>query len=109
MISEYTNWLLNYLKQMPGFDKLNPNDLKRIINQKLFVIFGLLVTSLFLNNDLYLMLNEKIQFSKIRCNIVFGEVLSEKIFFYHFKLNELNLSDTEFSLLIPYLLSFDGK
>lgn len=108
MISNFTKWLVKYIKKLPAFDQVSSEDIVKILNKRLFVVLGLVSAKLFINEELYLMLNNQIQFSRYWCQKVYGKVLSDKIFYYHSKLNDLELNETEIAVLIPYVLSFDG-
>lgn len=109
MIRNFTMWLVKYMKKLPGFDKIRADDLVTILNQRLFVVLGFIVSKLFIREELYMLINDRIHLSRYWCDKIFGDLLSKKIFYYHSKLNEFELTESEICILIPYILSFDGK
>lgn len=99
---------LPYAESLPGFDKTCTDDLITTLNDSLPVIFGLLVTKLFVDDECYLQQDE-IQFTK-RWMIEFvGADLAGCIFNFHNKINELCLTNQEVALLIPFVLTSPGR
>lgn len=105
MLCNYAKSFINYIRQLPGFDNLCPQDFRTIVSQKLFTALGFNTTKLFVDNEYYLMLGEDFRFSKFVFDNFYGLELSEKIFNYHNRLNSLNLTDQEIAILIPFSLT----
>nr|ASL70583.1 nuclear receptor [Brachionus plicatilis] len=107
MTSEFTRRMVSITKVCPGFDKFDSNDLGLIINDRLFVCYGLCVSKLFIDDEFYVMLDANTQLSHYWMDKLFGLSVSQKIFCYHAKLNNFRLTDTEISLIIPWLCTND--
>ena len=99
---------LPYAELLPGFDNICTNDLITTLNDSLPVIFGLLATKLFINDECYLQ-HDGIQFTKKWMIEFVGADLADGIFNFHNKINELSLTNQEIALLIPFVLTSPGK
>nr|ASL70505.1 nuclear receptor [Brachionus rotundiformis] len=107
MTSEFTRRMVAITKVCPGFDKFDSKDLSVIVNDRLFVCYGLCVSKLFINDEFFAMLDSNTQLSRYWMERLFSLSVSDKIFSYHAKLNTFRLSDGEISILIPWLCTKD--
>ncbi|CAF0902505.1 unnamed protein product [Brachionus calyciflorus] len=103
MTSDFTRRMVRTMKLVPGFDRFDSKDIATIVNERLFVCYGLCVTKLFLNNEFFVMLDSNTQLSKYWMEKLFTVTTSQKIFDYHAKLNSFRLTDGEIAILIPWL------
>ena len=62
-----------------------------------------------INDDSFILLHDDITFTKNCMTKVFGSEMSDTIYDLAKKMNSLNLTTTEMSLLIPFLVTSDGK
>lgn len=107
MTSEFTRRMVSITKICPGFDKFDSRDLSIIVNDRLFVCYGLCVSKLFINDEFYAMIDSNTQLSRYWMDRLFGLGLSQKIFSYHSVLNTFRLTDGEISIIIPWLCTKD--
>nr|ASL70617.1 nuclear receptor [Brachionus koreanus] len=103
--SYHTKTSLNYVKQLPAFETINSHDLIKILDYNIFLLLGLRVHMLFINGEQYMIHENNVQFNRNNMYKCFGIDLTNRIMYYHARLNTLNLSNLEICLLIPYLLS----
>lgn len=103
--SYHTKTSYLYVKQLPGFEIINNDDLIKILDMNIFILFGLRVYKLFINGEHYLIHENNVQFNRNNMYKCLGIDLTNRIMYYHARLNTLNLSSQEICLLIPYLLS----
>lgn len=109
MTSDFTRRMVGITRVCPGFDKLDSKDVSVIVSERLFVCYGLCVSKLFINDEFYAMIDSNIQLSRYWMERIFGLSVSQKIFAYHAKLNTFRLTDSEISLIIPWLCTKDLK
>lgn len=107
LTSEFTRRMVSITKICPGFDKFDSNDLSTIVNDRLFVAYGLCVNKLFINDEFYAMIDPNTQLTRYWMDKLFGLSLSQKIFSYHSVLNTFRLTDGEISIIIPWLCTKD--
>nr|ASL70616.1 nuclear receptor [Brachionus koreanus] len=107
MTSEFTRRMVTITKICPGFDKFDSRDIGSIVNDRLFVCYGLCVNRLFIDDEFYGMLDANTQLSRYWMDKIFGLNVSQKIFAYHAKLNDFRLTDTEIAIIIPWLCTKD--
>nr|ASL70584.1 nuclear receptor [Brachionus plicatilis] len=103
--SYHTKTSFMYVKQLPGFETIDPNDLITILDINIFILYGLRVQKLFINGEHYIIHDNNVQFNRNNMYKCFGIDLTNRIMYYHARLNSLNMSNQEISLLIPYVLS----
>ena len=98
---------ISYARDIPGFDSFCQHDFLAIIQDNMSVLFGFRITKLFINDECYL-LSDKILFNKMRLKQFFGEDVCSYLFEFHKNLNSLSLTNKEFALLIPFVLTSLG-
>lgn len=108
-LGQFGKNMVYYFSNMPGFEEISTLELINLISRKMSILIGLCITRLFINNENYFYLSEGgIQYSRYWMSMVFGEYLCNLIFYYHSKLNVLDLSEEEMSILIPIVLLTPG-
>lgn len=108
-VTSVTQNLIVFIKNLPGFEDIEQNKLREIVQRRIFAIFGLKVTKCISQGESYLIvLDGRIQLSKHYMNILFGPYLTELILNFHSKLNSLCLTDMELALIAPFILALPG-
>ncbi len=105
LIEEFSKWLIEFLIRVPGFKKFCLEDLSALINCSIFFLLGLHVNDFIIDGEFYLILGKDpkcFQMSRNRMNLIFGTLKSNLIFDAHKKLQNLNLSCNELSILFPF-------
>jgi hypothetical protein len=105
LIEEFSKWLVDFLIKVPGFDQFCLQDFNSLINNSLLFLFGLHTTEYVIENEYYLIVGNDpkcFQMSRNRMNLLFGTLKSNLIFDAHKKLQNLNLSCNELSILFPF-------
>nr|ASL70506.1 nuclear receptor [Brachionus rotundiformis] len=103
--SYHTKTSFMYLKQLPGFETIKITDLTKILDLNIFILYGLRLYKLFINGEHYVIHENNVQFNRNNMYKCLGIDLTNRIMYYHARLNTLNLTSQEVSLLIPYILS----
>ena len=105
---ESSSQLIPYIKELPGFEDLSQNDLSMLSSRNWHMLFSFKFAKLFKDNEFYLILNE-IQITHDLLNKMFGNIIIDSLFEFEKILNNINLTNYETALLIPYFLTIDGK
>ena len=105
---ESSSHLIPYIKELPGFEDFTQNDLIMLSNRHWYMLFLFKFAKLFKENEFYLILNE-IQITHDLLNNMFGNVIIDSLFEFEKILKNINLTNYETALLIPYFLTIDGK
>ncbi|CAF0911850.1 unnamed protein product [Brachionus calyciflorus] len=100
--------MLEIFRDLPGFQRLSPSDVKTLLCEQFFTILGIRTIKLFLNGDYFLMLDSTIQMDKFLFEMIMGENVTKEVFTFYDKLNSLELTDAEIALLIPFYLSVNN-
>ena len=98
---------ISYARDIPGFESICQHDFLAIIKDNMPVLFGFRITKLFINDECYL-LSDKILFNKMRLKQFFCDDVCSYLFEFHKSLNSLSLTNKEFALLIPLVLTSLG-
>lgn len=99
---------VNFVIELPGLSTFCQHDFTTIIDNNLPVLFAFLNTKLYINNELYLVI-ENTRIDRNAFEQFFGALLCFSIFEFHESLNNLNLKNEELALLIPFILTSTGK
>lgn len=100
---ETINWSTQFVKELPGFDKFDRRDLSSLINSSSAFFLSLQVTNFYKKDESFIILSN-IQFSKDNIKFLFGD-FSEVIQKFHNDFNRLKLTENEFCLFFPFVLS----
>ncbi len=105
---EHIKELIFFAKQIPGFEKVNKNDLKIILENKLPDFYMIKHSFLFIDGESFIMLPNNIQYTKSWQTNVIGNIMTNAIFDFADEFNKLGLTAKEIALLVPYLLTMPG-
>lgn len=107
MLKKHAMAILYLINELPGFKRLNVHDQNIIASDTFFYMLGIRSIKLFKNNDFFLMLDyeNNIQCNKEVIRMVAGDSVCDLIFNVHSSLNQLDLTEQEHALLIPFFLS----
>jgi hypothetical protein len=97
-----------FTRELPGFNILNKQDFMVIINFNIPFIIPILISNLFINNESYINYNNKF-ITKKYMDQFFGLKISNYMFDFHRKFNNLSLTNQEIALLIPFILTSSGN
>lgn len=104
-ISEFTKWLTRFSKELPGFNKLNIEDLSSIVFASVFPLFTVQVTPFVKNNENYTIINNNIQLTRKRMIQTSEIVITDLLFEFYSRFQSLNLTEQELCLIYPFLLT----
>lgn len=107
-ILRFVRLYVPYAKKLPGFAGICDEDLYRILDDNLPLIFAIRSTKLYINGETFYMDGET-HLNRKKIMKAFGFNDSMIIFEFHRRLNELNLSDYELAWLIPYVITSSSK
>ena len=97
-----------FARELPGFNILNKEDFTVIINFNIPFTLPILISNLFINNESYINYNKKFVTKKYMDQF-FGLKISNYMFDFHRKFNNLSLTNQEIALLIPFILTSSGN
>ena len=100
--------LISFARQIPGFDKVNTDDLKTILDNRLFDFFMIKHSFLFIDGECYIMLPNNIQYTKSWLTSVIGKLMTDALFEFADEFNQLGLTTKEVALMVPYILTIPG-
>lgn len=104
-ISDFTKWLTRLAKELPGFNKINIEDLSTMVFASVFPLFTVQVTPFIHNNENYTIINNNIQFTRKRMIQASQTVITDLLFEFHHRFQSLNLTEQELCLIYPFLLT----
>nr|ASL70622.1 nuclear receptor [Brachionus koreanus] len=98
---------IDYIRKLPGFGSLNHKEFEHVVIERIFLVITLRIAKLFMNGEffLFLDLDQGIYFSRSIMNKVYGTQLTDDIFKFLEKFNQLKLTDQELSVFIPTVMS----
>lgn len=101
---------IDYIKKLPGFGSLAQKDFEKIVIERIFLVITLRVSKLFIDGEFYLFLDldDGVYFSRAIMNKAYGTNLTNDIFEFFEKFNQLKLTDQELSVFIPTVISSMG-
>nr|ASL70507.1 nuclear receptor [Brachionus rotundiformis] len=97
--------MISLVKELPGFQNIEKNDIAKVISNGFFVVFGFLTQKLFINGDFFLMLDEETPMNRELFALVTTELVRDSAFEFFSNFRNLNLTEQEYSLLIPAFLT----
>jgi hypothetical protein len=103
-VSEYTKWLTNLAKNLPGLSDLNLEDFMTIISNGSLLSIAIHMNEFYTSTESYHISHNGLQMSRNRMNIVFGSFNALLIILIHRKIKELCLSEMEKALFYPFIL-----
>jgi hypothetical protein len=104
-ISEHSKWLTRFVKELPGFNKLNLSDFMTIVSSTSLLLFNTQQHQFFYNNENHLIISNKYQLSRERMNTLYGAFKTGLLFEYHNVIKKFKFSETELSLLYTFFLT----
>lgn len=100
--------MIQFIKQIPGFESLDKKDIQVVIKESFFSVFALRTVNLFINNDYYLMLGD-IPMTRDIFSMIKNEKIRDCFFEFYENLQKLNLTNEEYCLIIPIVLTMTGN
>lgn len=108
LFTDHTKSMTKYVRDLPGFDKLEPIKQLSIANECFFSGLGLKLNKLYIDGECYLTV-DNVNLKRKHTSKLMGPILCNDIFDHHEKIQSLNLTDNEISLLVPYIFSLFCK
>nr|ASL70585.1 nuclear receptor [Brachionus plicatilis] len=98
---------IDYIRKLPGFGSLSHKEFEHVVIDRIFLVITLRVAKLFIDGEFYLFLDldEGVYFSRTIMNKAYGPNLTNDIFEFLDKFNQLKLTDQELSVFIPAVIS----
>lgn len=97
--------IFQYVHCLPGFDTLNPLDFATLLKENFMCLHGLLISELYAENQCYSSVVDGITFTRKWHEQWVGKETSDLMFKFEDEINRLKLTQSELSLIVPYLLS----
>lgn len=97
--------ILTYTQKLPGFSRLSQCDLFKLVKDNIFVLFGFFIVKLFIDDELYFILPNGVQYTKKRILETMDQSLGNKMIEMERSLVKMKITDNELALLVPYVLS----
>lgn len=108
LMEKHAGSMCEFVKQLPGFQKINKTDLQVVLKEKFFSVYALRTIKLFINNEFYFMYDDIPMTSEI-----FALLTSDNIRDIHFKfysnIQIIDLSAQEIALTVPVILTMISK
>lgn len=105
----FVSMLVNFVKELPGYNQICFQDMTRAIYEAVFPIFSIIYHKFFINNQCFLMISENIQLTREWILRFVGKNITDKIFAYYNRFSELNLTSKEIALILPIILTSPSK
>nr|ASL70536.1 nuclear receptor [Brachionus calyciflorus] len=97
--------LIDLCKEIPGLNELGQKDLTNLVNNRLFDYFLIKHSPLFINGESYMMLPNKIQYSRYWMKRVISNDMIESMFKFADEFNSLKMTTKEVALMYPFVLT----
>ncbi|CAF0926195.1 unnamed protein product [Brachionus calyciflorus] len=94
-----------FINNLPGFDRLDKHDMNVMMNDNFFSLLAYRSYKLFLEDDCFLMLDEKVQFDKNVASIILGDEIQIKGFSHCFKMTSFRLTEIEIALSAAFIFT----
>jgi len=104
-ISEHSKWLTRFVKELPGFNKLNLSDFMTIVSSTSLLLFNTHQHQFFYNNENHFIISNRYQLSRERMNTLYGAFKTGLLFEFHNVIKKFKFSETELSLLYTFFLT----
>lgn len=101
--------LIFICKEIPGLNELCQKDLTNLVNNRLFDYFLIKHASLFINGESFLMLPNKIQYTRNWMLKIIGHEMVNSIFKFAEEFNALKLTSKEMALMYPFVLTMPDE
>nr|ASL70613.1 nuclear receptor [Brachionus koreanus] len=101
--------LICLCKEIPGLNELCQKDLTNLVNNRLFDYFLIKHAPLFINGESYLMLPNKIQYTKSWMLRIIGREMVDTIFQFAHEFNSLKMTAKEIALMYPFVLTMSDE
>lgn len=101
--------LIYMCKEIPGLNELCQKDLTNLVNNRLFDYFLIKHASLFINGESFLMLPNKIQYTRSWMLKIIGTEMVDSIFHFAQEFNALKLTSKEIALMYPFVLTMPDE
>lgn len=108
LLSEHTQAVTIYTRQLPGFNRICVQDLETIVMNHTFALLSFRMQYLYADNEIYYMLSDDVQMSRNLMRRTVGEMLAQKIYGYHERIETLGFTDHELAAICPFFLSLPG-
>ena len=99
----YSQWLNSYIRDLPGLNKFDSEDLNALISNCSLLSIAIHVNEFYTENECYQIANG-IQLTRNRLNLSFGTFMTCLFFMINNKIQKLNLSESETSVFYPFSL-----
>lgn len=98
--------LINYSKKLPGFSSLSQQDISLLIKYNFFPLYFMTTcNTAYIGKKLYYTLPNNCFYTRNLMSEALGDDITQILFETASKVQELRLTHTEMSLLIPYILT----
>jgi len=97
--------LIEFTQNTPGLNELNAKDLNEILNFRVFDYWLILHYPLFYQNESYYMTENGLHYTRRFMNRFIGKQTTDAFHEFSQKLQNLNITHVEHSLIIPIILS----
>ena len=108
-VFKFTKDLSRFAKILPGLDVLDDEDFASIIKSEIYVLFLMINSKYFVDEDCFIILDNNLQLSRKWLNKFKGKKAIDLMFIFISLFKNLNLSDDEQALFLPLLLFSPGK
>lgn len=99
--------LFNYLNRMPGIDCFTKPEIECLMKQKIMSIFSFFKQNVWVNDDLCVILPGNIFFDRQSLKRMMGDELEHDIVEIHRLILQINLTNQELAVLLPYIVTID--
>ncbi|UJR36171.1 hypothetical protein I4U23_028905 [Adineta vaga] len=96
--------MLNFARDMPGFNELNTHDFTYILNNRIFDFYMIYNYPLFYKNESYIMTVNGLHYTRFFMNQIIGKITTDALHEFAERLHGLNITQVEHSLIIPIVL-----
>lgn len=103
----YTRATVVYVQEIPGMKNINRNDLQKLIFHRSFDFFVLKHHNLYHDNgQSYVLAPDGLQMTRRWMDSFHGQTLTDAIFEFSRRFRDLNLSESEFALVLPFQMCY---
>ena len=100
---------IRFGRDVPGLDKLGSADFATIVNTKIFDYYMIVHSSLFINEESYLYIDNQLIYTRHRMNTIRPKDVVDKLFECTRVFNELNMTKKEKAILIVLIFTMSGR
>jgi hypothetical protein len=106
MIARFEQFV-KYTQSLPGIDRINRKDLFTLLSDLYLILSGIFTTRVFINEQSYIWLPGGIQLTRRLLNSFCTKALTDRVFRFHAKLAQMEITDHELALLTPVILTMN--